>query len=158
MIVPKKHKFSIREDFSAFEFREFTKQVISKVEQKYGKAIMFEHGANRKESLTGCGVDHAHFHIVPTGSIKSELSFTSMEWKQITLTEISEHIPFGCEYLLYSEDPVLNKGYVHIVKTPESQFFRKAIAKSIGIPNKFSYKKHPFWKNSRATYTALRTK
>lgn len=40
-------------------------RVVAAVESMYGPVIVFEHGSVEPKCVTGCGVDHAHLHIVP---------------------------------------------------------------------------------------------
>ena len=55
-----------RLETSAFsELEALLSDVIPIVESNYRTKSMFEHGAAAKASAVGCGVDHAHLHLVP---------------------------------------------------------------------------------------------
>jgi len=43
----------------------FKSQVAGAVEFQYGSVAIFEHGPSQPKQSLGCGVDHAHLHIVP---------------------------------------------------------------------------------------------
>src|SRR3954469_4672155 len=46
------------------EFEEFVAEVAKTLEPNYGPVSLFEHGASKKTSAVGCGVDYAHLHLV----------------------------------------------------------------------------------------------
>lgn len=149
LIVPKKHVLSMREIYHDEEYQQFFNIVYNKINKIYGKAIIFEHGSSYEGSLTACGTNHAHIHIVPIdSSVKREIqSFKSMEWKKRNISKLSM-LNKNTEYLYYYE---MNEqiswteinGYLHIVTNPTSQFFRKILAMKIGGNIDFDYKKNP---------------
>lgn len=146
LVVPKKHCLSLRDHYGTSEFSSFVRTTIQRVELMYGPVVLFEHGANHCGSLTSCGTDHAHFHIVP----QQFPLFTMLDesgiaaWQQIRASEIRSQASNG-EYLFFSvnhnvEDPL---GYFKKLDQPSSQFFRKAIAAAIGKSSVADYKAHP---------------
>ena len=63
------------------------------------------------------------------------------------------------EYLLYSdvtEKAETSECYVHILKEPISQFFRKIIAKKLGCPEKYNYRDNNNLDISNATFETLK--
>src|SRR5258708_7399175 len=63
------------------EFTELSKSVTSIIRDEYGSCVSFEHGV-RPGSTGGCGVYHAHQHVVPLSatldpvdSLKSKFTY-----------------------------------------------------------------------------------
>lgn len=67
LVVPRRHAFSLAEldDADWHEFQTIASMTREKVEQAYGASITFEHGAAGASRSAGCGVNHAHLHVVP---------------------------------------------------------------------------------------------
>jgi len=158
LITPRFHDFSMKNYYGNQDFNSFVNQSISTVKKLYPDLIAFEHGANKKGSLTACGTEHAHLHLVPfTGSLLQDMFDSGLSWKKCKASEISS-ISDGQEYLFYSElknDWEECEGYIHILRKPISQFFRKIIATRLGKPKEYDYKINPNFKNSILTYTSL---
>lgn len=73
LIIPRYHVSSllqIRPDHVA-EFLDLLATVLARTEQIYSPPIFFEHGIG-KDCIGGCGINHAHLHIlpVPTSTIE----------------------------------------------------------------------------------------
>ena len=159
LIIPKIHTYSMRNLYCDDEFVCFTNNILSKIKQKYKRdCLVFEHGANRCDSLTSCGTNHAHLHIVPYDkSLLNEMRKNDLEWKQCRSSEIKGLVGNG-EYWFYAEkvkDIQDVKGYLHIIEQPESQYFRKIIAEKEKCVEKFNYKEFQFIENEKSTYEAL---
>ena len=66
LVCPKRHYLNLADFYETAEFVEFSSRVGSAVVQAYGAPVVaFEHGCRHAGSLTGCGTDHAHLHLVP---------------------------------------------------------------------------------------------
>ncbi|HBO1815939.1 hypothetical protein N5I19_04540 [Pseudomonas chengduensis] len=173
LIVPKKHIINLSSEYKSSEFWNFAAETISAVQESYGRVTIFEHGAFKAESLTGCGTGHAHLHVVPLNFslIEAAKEFNpDMKWEECCADEITEKSQ-GQEYLFVSEKPQRNStnGYICRLKHETSQFFRRVIAQKIGKPNEFDYKKfkmteianssvetltHYCWKKANSSRTA----
>lgn len=158
LIVPRQHCMSLRNHYSSASFQRFARSVIQRVESEYGPTVIFEHGANHKGSLTSCGTDHAHLHIVPRQfSLPTLLASSGVsEWQQVRASEIQSFAKEG-EYLYFSTEPNTDDpiGYFRKVEDPLSQFFRKAIAAAIGRTEVSDYKKFPLLDTSLKTRERL---
>lgn len=148
LIIPRTHCFSMRDYYSQPEFSDFVKSILPNVVNHYGPMIAFEHGANKKGSMTACGTEHAHLHIVPYGnSLLPEMQNSGFTWIECHTSEISK-IADGAEYLFYSElgsncdwaNPI---GWLHVLEYPKSQYFRRLIANQINKNDVFDYKLFP---------------
>jgi ATP adenylyltransferase len=99
---------------------------------KYGNLCAFEHGPGRKGRQIGCGVDHAHIHVVPVN---------------FDLISASDY--------LYVEQP-LGYGRFAVHDQFGSQIFRKAIAARAGFPGEFNWRDYPKLENITRTIQACR--
>jgi diadenosine tetraphosphate (Ap4A) HIT family hydrolase len=159
LIIPKEHTLSMKDFYHQDTFKECVNTVLHIMERQYGKIIAFEHGTNREGSLTGCGTDHAHLHLVAfPKSLINELEKSNLNWIECRPSEI-QHLSGGKEYLFYTE---LNKtwheskGYLSVLDFPVSQFFRKIIANYYGQIEKSNYKEFKFLENSFKTLDKLK--
>jgi len=158
LIIPKEHSLSMRNFYTEPEFKNITEKIIPPMQKKYGKLIAFEHGSNTEGSMTACGTDHAHLHIVPfQHSLVSGLLNSNLKWERCFPSEIMEKTQ-DKEYLFYLDiNNKMNetKGYLHILEYPISQYFRKMIAKKIGKLHEADYKIFPFMESAETTKTTL---
>lgn len=133
LIVTKKHYTSMGH-LTAIQLNELeeVKQKISIVLSKtYGKPIFFEHGS-AFEGIGGCGVYHAHLHVVPVGetiSLLDDLRFLE-GYKIETLGSLVDRINSGKSYLFYEDQKSVK--YIFNEDGIPSQFFRKILAKQLG--------------------------
>ncbi len=156
LIIPKEHQCSLRNVYRDSGFADFTVSVISRLVHNYGSLIAFEHGANKEGSITLCGTDHAHLHLVPfQESLLPELQNSNLKWIKSRTSEIASRSGNN-EYLFYTElgtnklwhDPV---GYLHILAHPISQFFRHIIAARTGHHDAVDYRQFPNLETARQT-------
>ena len=79
----------------------------------------------------GCGVDHAHLHLVPlqVDLVSEALADRSIHWEAIPhWSELHQRVPEDRDYLLVSN--VDSIAYVANTAPPTSQYFRKLVAKA----------------------------
>ncbi len=161
MVIPKNHCYSMKEFYTQPEFQQFVNDSVSKLSNIYKdkKIIAFEHGANKFGSLTACGTNHAHIHLVPIDSSLLDDIQKHLSFDKISIDEISNHISDN-EYLLYIDiEKTLNSSpaHIHILEKPISQFFRKIIAEKLGNPEKYNYKEYLNKEISEATIKAFKS-
>src|SRR3569623_168662 len=125
-------------------------QIIEDIARSFGRdlteVIWFEHGATEPQSIVGCGVDHAHIHILlePPFSFerlcKEVRSETGVRWcfgrgdAYAALDSCQSYFVAG------SGDQFL---LAQSVETAGSQFFRRAIARIVGREAAWDYRSHP---------------
>jgi len=159
LIVPKEHDYSMRSYYSNNEFINLIETIKDRLYEKYNQpVIIFEHGANENGSLTSCGTNHAHLHMLPfKDSILSDM-FRELKWQKCQAKNIRE-IVNEKEYLYYCDlsDEKFNNadGYVHVLTSPISQYFRKLIATKVGKNEQYSYKEFPNLEMALKTYNDL---
>ncbi len=160
LIIPREHQLSMRNIYARSSFTDFLTKIIPLLVNKYGSVIAFEHGANKEGSITACGTDHAHMHLVPFGeSLTADLETSGMQWIQCHASEIALRAE-DKEYLFYCEldakrlwkDTV---GYLHILAYPLSQYFRQLIADRRGSKAISDYKLFPHLDISMKTRRTL---
>ncbi|MCI0536339.1 MAG: HIT family protein [Verrucomicrobiales bacterium] len=73
LILPRSHIPSMTQLASEKfdEFLAFAREHCRRIEERLGSVLVFEHGVGRGEA-GGCGVDHAHLHILPLSPSSAE--------------------------------------------------------------------------------------
>lgn len=146
LIISREHKCSMKDMYCDKLLPEIINQTLSRLRSFYsGKFIIFEHAPNRENSLTSCGTNHAHLHIVPYDN--SLIENSEFEWKTCYTSDISG-VAQDDEYLFYYElqnnevweNPL---GKLHLLEAPISQYFRRIIAEQLGCSAMFDYKIYP---------------
>lgn len=160
LVIPKTHQLSMRNVYGKTPFRNFLGSVLPFLSSRYGSLIAFEHGSNKEGSLTACGTDHAHLHLVPfSESLLPELRKSGLQWIRCSASEIGSRVGER-EYLFYSDvdskkacnDPI---GYLHVLEHSLSQFFRRLIASHLQKTDTYDYKLHPQLDMARETRQML---
>jgi ATP adenylyltransferase len=155
LLVPKQHFLSIGAlpDSLISEMQQLKETVCRQLQQNYGTVSAFEHGPGQKQRKVGCGVDHAHLHILPadfdlSGAVSPYLP-AGARWSAANLAECRAAVNHGEDYL-YLEQPI---GNVRIVRHQDlgSQLFRRAIAAHLGAPDEFDWRDNPQMENVKQT-------
>ena len=161
LIVPRVHAFCVG-SFSPemlAEFGLFRREVQGVLETIYGPIIAFEHGPTNSGRPAGCGVDHAHLHLVPWsglfGVAVSDYRTESFTWNAVDGCSALRKIHATNEDYLYFEE-ANGDAFVAVSNKISSQFFRRVIASSIGQPAAFDWKHHSGIENVKATLSALK--
>lgn len=149
LIIPKNHILSMKDLYNQNDFIDFANETLRTVKRCFpGPVIAFEHGPSKHNSVTACGTNHAHLHLVPyRSSLYPDMVATGLAWESCTASQVSS-IAGVNEYFFYSELPSNSswkdpKGFIHVLEESESQFFRQLIAKQLGRSDEFNYKKFP---------------
>ncbi|MCE4543408.1 MULTISPECIES: HIT family protein [unclassified Caballeronia] len=148
LVCAKRHTLNLSGDYRQPAFEAFASDVASVVSSAYGQVVIFEHGVRTHGSLTGCGTDHAHLHLVPfSGSFVQCVLEGDRDraWIRGSARDIDGWTR-GSEYLLMADSvgALATSSYVSLVKRPESQFFRKILAASVGVSEQSDYRLFPF--------------
>lgn len=158
LLVPKNHFVSVGALPPELleEMESMKSHVVTNLTGRYGDLCAFEHGPSEKGRKVGCGVDHAHLHIVP---IDFDLATWSapylppgVGWKEGDFSDCRAAFLQGHDYL-YFEQP-LGSGRIAVHDKFGSQIFRKAIAARTGIPDQFNWRDHPKFENIARTIEA----
>jgi ATP adenylyltransferase len=139
------------------ELQSVTHHAASVVQDLYGPVAIFEHGPAQPQQQVGCGVDHAHMHIVPTAcdliaGARKHLP-EHVQW-ELTETFGSIHRYTRAERsYLYLEQ--YGRRLVASDQELPSQLFRRVIAAHIGEPERWNWREHPFHEQAEATARRL---
>jgi diadenosine tetraphosphate (Ap4A) HIT family hydrolase len=144
-----------------FELEEVVARVRYLVRSTYGSAAVFEHGPACEGTTFGCGVDHAHFHIVPLNipltPLVGKALGQSPTWATVeAVREVAVIHSMGVPYLYILENDS-DRGFVAGALDIPSQFMRRIIASELGIPNLYDYKQHKFRDNVVSTVSRLKS-
>jgi len=117
----------------------------------YGSAVVFEHGPTCDGTTFGCGIDHAHFHVIPlqvplSPLVERELG-SSVVWNPIRhFKDLATIYQRKLSYLYLLEND-RTQGSVACLHDIPSQFMRRVIAGHLGIPDLYDYRRHDFRQN-----------
>lgn len=144
LLIPKRHFISFGAVPASMlaEMNEFKGFLCSVLSQCYGTATAFEHGPSAAGRTVGCGVDHAHLHLVPLlFDLLAEVSPflpSGVRWANARIEECQDAYSRGQDYL-YLEQPICSGRIVTHDKF-ESQLFRRAIATRIGVRDQYNWR------------------
>lgn len=103
----------------------------------------FEHGPIRPGTPTGCGVDHAHLHVVPLGFDLLGALPEGMDWETV-----QSHDPWAGlghrDYLLAGDG---ERWLACEPAAPRSQLLRRLIAERAGHGASWDHNVHPWEDN-----------
>lgn len=160
LLIPVKHHETIYQ-LRGKEWDDFLtlKSIIhDHVQNFYGDAIFFEHGATSACRVpSGACVDHAHLHCVPAYGKNFEDEIPG-EFSEIQLGPLEElqNLSLKTERYLYLEKNGGEK-FIYQPKDPvPPQFFRRIWAKLSGKPNEFDFTLFPEYQNMLITYENFR--
>ena len=161
MVLPRRHALNLVDAFSDSEFCKLRLRVSRMLARAYPSrpVRMFEHGAQTEGSRAGCGVDHAHLHLLPLRD--SLVPWLHQEgdpanWRRLALSRVPKAVN-GREYLLYCDTPETldPQCWLSLPENPVSQYFRRIVAAAQGVPAQYDYRAHPFLTNVADTQTRL---
>lgn len=141
LVVPYRHTIALADltECERIEFDMLAHEAEQLVIGRYGRTVMFEHGPAMRGRSAGCGVDHAHLHIVPINMVLHEAVTTDedgrkLEWRPAT-QPWDAHIEhsIGLDYLFVRE--VDGTAWLTATPAAPSQLFRRAIAEYLGEQN-----------------------
>src|SRR5690349_693609 len=159
MVVPKEHYLSIGAltDSMVGEMAGLKDALVSRLTQSYGELCAFEHGPGAAKRDVGCGVDHAHLHIVPVQFDLAEAAKSflppDLVWKDAHMSDCRRAFAAGLDYL-YLEQP-LGTGRIAVGGHFGSQVFRRAIATRLGSPHEYNWREYPQTDNILSTVETL---
>jgi diadenosine tetraphosphate (Ap4A) HIT family hydrolase len=162
LVCPKEHYLNLADLYGTAEFVEFSNRVGSAVSHAYGEpVVVFEHGCRHPGSLTGCGTNHAHLHLVPfRGSLEAVVRHfdPTGQWIAGRAQDVNLRVT-GEEYLLMADSiKDLNMAaLMRAVEVPQSQYFRIALASALGLDaSRANYRAYPFVDLATQTASRLR--
>jgi diadenosine tetraphosphate (Ap4A) HIT family hydrolase len=145
LVIPTTHYLSFAQLETSEEIVDELREIADWWQHRHGPLTWFEHGPSAEGSLVGCGVDHAHMHLVPLQGfdllLASRRQRPSLPFEPIDgpsdITEKSDGEPY-----LYLQDEAGGSWLARSEEIP-SQFFRRLIAAEQGRPEEFDWKRFP---------------
>lgn len=161
LLVPRRHRLSFRE--WGRDTGEDPDELLSEIRDRLGlsedEVIWFEHGPASVGTTVGCGLDHAHIHILVRPPFRfSELELaakasTSLVWQNAPFNQAYAALPHSGSYL------IAGSGHRAIfaldVETAGSQFFRRIIAQLVGLDAAWDYRRFSHDDNIAATISMV---
>lgn len=136
LIVPTSHVLSLAElgDDDWNRFAKLVNDVRRLVVQEYGESVLFEHGSAGIGRPAGCGVDHAHLHVVPISLdirravVALGADFATMSWEP---AGERPQAPPGVDYIYISDQ---SGSWITFADSLPGQVIRRAIASHLRAP------------------------
>ena len=155
LVIPKQHAISMGalEDSLLAELNEVKEILAQVLETQYGPVCAFEHGPSRNNCAVGCGVDHAHLHLVPcnfdlASAVEPYLP-AGATWRSAQLSDCQAAHRADQDYLYYEQPNRV--GYISTHQNFGSQTFRRAFANAHAVPGQFNWQEHDQLPNVLAT-------
>jgi ATP adenylyltransferase len=160
VVFPTAHGVNLAEHYSNPDFTAFTGHALALLRARYGRCSAFEHGAGTVTSQTGCGVGHAHLHLVPLDfplAVEALRFAPDLEWQRTTASGVQRLADEG-EYLFVADDYTGEDtvGLFARLRDPTSQFFRKLVAQRLGLAELYNYRKFPMLELACASAKEMR--
>lgn len=158
LVIPKMHYLS----FGAIPagFRSELSIVLQKaahvIESIYGCPTIFEHGPSIPNTKVGCGIDHAHLHLVPLREslIKRTEKYNCQPLGISQYTDddfiLMRDLFMSKKPYLFVREPSGTRVFFDAQNAP-SQFFRRVIAEIYGVDDKYDYHVYAFEENIVST-------
>lgn len=141
------------------ELSELVQRTKNVMEPTYGSVVVFEHGPACDGTTFGCGIDHAHFHVVPLrirlAPLIEKESGSPVKWETVADIRDLSQIHLNEASYLYILENDTTQGRVTCPYNIPSQFMRRVIANALGVPHLYDYKKYEFRQNAVATSRRL---
>jgi ATP adenylyltransferase len=155
LITPRRQVLNMSQlaDVERHDLASFFPMVRRAIENQFGEISAFEHGAWNFGSLTGCGVDQAHLHIVPISFATLAGAVSDLQWEQ---AEVALPCDIGVAQIEYLWMAGSKSAWISYPPEPTSQFFRRALSTLLNRSWQWDYRLHPFHDNIAATRRKLR--
>jgi len=149
LVVPRRPmlNLSLMSSVERSELAAISDQIADKLGSTGHEVYFFEHGSRSRGSLTGCGVDQAHLHIVPLPfdliAAATARVGKGIAWKEgHEATSPLDALPRNGEYVaIWSNQN--RRATIGVVEEPVSQWLRRVIADELGIGEEWNYRIHP---------------
>lgn len=134
LVIPKTHCCALADLGVELleELDQLKLRLVSAMGAEYGTCALFEHGT-RAEGSGGCGISHAHLHVLPLPHAKDPLEKlkTSFQHERISGITALGIIKPSCSYLYYED--TCGSCHVFYPTFLPSQYMRRILAESLGV-------------------------
>jgi diadenosine tetraphosphate (Ap4A) HIT family hydrolase len=132
LLVPANHVYSLADWEDPGHVQEIVGEALDVMRRSFGRTVTFEHGTRSPNSEGGCGIRHAHLHLVPT-RIRTGLP-PAFEWIGLNRDDwaslIVQTAP-DLDYLMYWEPE--SEPSVALTNSVRSQVLREFVAVKVGL-------------------------
>jgi diadenosine tetraphosphate (Ap4A) HIT family hydrolase len=133
LVLPKDHYTTLDELTTELvaELADTSERVRAALSEIYGSCVCFEHGA-RGPLNGGCGIYHAHLHIVPLSGISDPAESLKLKFpfaELVHLREIGHRSASLSSYLFYQDSDA--RLYLFDTGPLPSQYMRKLLADAL---------------------------
>ena len=161
LVVPKDHCICTGaiEPTDHAELEAVKSHAMAAVRDCFGSATCFEHGPSSPTEPVGCGVDHAHLHVVPARcdleAGARAIVASELRWRPArAVSETRDYFLAGTSYFYLEQAP--NSARIALADGGgPSQLFRKVIARHLGIEDRFDWRNHPMSETVRRTINRI---
>lgn len=159
LIVPKTYVLSFGDlDHAMYEEREWVQATVyNVVRETYGSVMAFEHGPSVPSQPIGCGVDHAHLHVMPEVCdlrAGADSLLPGIRWESATgIGDAAKYAHWGTDYLYCEQCNGCSWFGIH--PGIPSQLFRRVVAAALGKPEHYDWRSYPEEANAERTGRAL---
>lgn len=164
IVVPTTHSlnFAAQPDASRDEIPGLLQSIRNEAGHHDDEMIVFEHGPATAGSAVGCGVDHAHLHVIIA---PRSLALSVWDELRLDLGGRSEPAEINDLHRAIDKDQPYYFAWMggkRLVEQPikhsTSQRLRRAVARAAGCPEDWDYRSSPFFSNITRTVDSLRAK
>lgn len=162
LAIPRKHALSYRQwrAESGQEPYLVLESVCRHLGVSRSEILWFEHGPAETKSQIGCGIDHAHLHIILTPKFSFDAfvsqvrSMSDLFWNPTDEETVYKYLPSSGSYLVAGSGS--RAVVASDVESTGSQFFRRVICSLIDSDDLWDYRKHQHIDNVISTIENFR--
>lgn len=162
LLVPRSHFLSVGSLSAALIQELVALRAVAReaLEDCFGPVTSFEHGAVRDCESVGCGVDHAHLHLVASkldlvAGVKA-VATPQLHWRQVAGIQATQALVVEQMPYVFVQPPT-GGAWIGAARVIESQLMRKVIAAYVGRPDCWDWKAHSFEANANETVLRVET-
>jgi ATP adenylyltransferase len=161
LVMPKEHVLSFGA-VSADKLALLTAEVhriAERWQSLFGPLTWFEHGPAKTRSSVGCGIDHAHMHLLPAGHLDllngARELFPALAFGEVAGPEAAaDAVALGNPYLYLRTDD--GRSWLTASRDIPSQAFRRVVAHQQKRPDEYDWKAFPRDDTLEATLKMVR--
>jgi diadenosine tetraphosphate (Ap4A) HIT family hydrolase len=162
LIIPRAHQLNIGclTMSHRAELRTLVERFTVELSREFGPVTLFEHGPSVEGTEVGCGVDHAHLHLVslPFSMQHAVADFREvpLPWMKVMRGDGLPPCDLVAPYYWYRDQS--GSEFSSSAPSGISQLFRRIIAGFVRRPSQFDYRHFPNQGNAAETVRVLNPK
>ncbi len=139
----------------------FVRSVLDHLGLERDEAIWFEHGPGRVGTSVGCGLDHAHLHLLLrpvfgfTEFMQKARDMCHLPWRTVSADEPYDELTADKSYLMAGCGDIALRA--EGVEVAGSQFLRRVVAGLAGCDTTWDYKRFSHEANVTRTAATFRS-